>query len=294
MMKYLLCFLLLFPVFLFSQELDATVSMNTEKLTTQNRDLLIGFEDALEEYLNNTRFTGNAWQGGRIRCAFNIFFVSGDDQNHYTAQVNITSLRPIHKTKTSSLMLNVMDTNWEFIYERGQSFYFNTMDFNSLTSFLDFYAFLVIGLDNDSYEQLSGTSAYSQALNIAVLGASSTFTKGWERNSNSYNRRVLADDLLSEKFRQFRENFFDYHYNGLDLMSTDRQTGISNVVKLINNLEVAYVKRDLRGVLMKVFFDTKSTEIVNVLKSYQDKNIYTILKKIDPGHISKYDEAMGE
>lgn len=293
-MKYLLCFLLLFPVFLFSQELDATVSMNTEKLTTQNRDLLIGFEDALEEYLNNTRFTGNAWQGGRIRCAFNIFFVSGDDQNHYTAQVNITSLRPIHKTKTSSLMLNVMDTNWEFIYERGQSFYFNTMDFNSLTSFLDFYAFLVIGLDNDSYEQLSGTSAYSQALNIAVLGASSTFTKGWERNSNSYNRRVLADDLLSEKFRQFRENFFDYHYNGLDLMSTDRQTGISNVVKLINNLEVAYVKRDLRGVLMKVFFDTKSTEIVNVLKSYQDKNIYTILKKIDPGHISKYDEAMGE
>lgn len=293
-MKYLLCFLLLFPVLLFSQELDATVSINTEKLTTQNRDLLIGFENALEEYLNNTRFTGNAWQGGRIRCAFNIFFVSGDDQNHYAAQINVTSLRPIHKTKTSSLMLNVMDTNWEFIYERGQSFYFNTMDFNSLTSFLDFYAFLIIGLDNDSYEQLSGTSAYSQALNIAVLGSSSTFTKGWERNSNSYNRRVLADDLLSEKFRQFRENFFDYHYNGLDLMSTDRQTGISNVVKLINNLEVAYVKRDLRGVLMKVFFDTKSTEIVNVLKGYQDKNIFAVLKKIDPGHISKYDEAMGE
>lgn len=289
----IICFLL-FPILINAQELDATVTINVEQLPTASRERLDYFANQIKDYLNNTKFTHKAWEGDRIKCSFNIFFSSSNDETSYAAQMVVTSQRPIEGTKLGSLMMSIMDNTWAFKYEKNQAMYFNRADFDPLTSLLDFYAYLMIGFDADSYRPLEGTEYFQKALDITVRGASSSSSKGWQLESNAYNRRALIDNLLNAKYQQFRQDYFDYHYNGLDLFYTNdqRQIAYNNIVKLIKNLEKMKDQLDIRSVLMKVFFDAKAGEFVETLKNYPDKSIFNSLKKIDPPHISKYDEAM--
>ncbi len=290
-MKKLFIIMLLLPVFYLAQELDAKVTINNEKLLAVYKDKLANFTQDLENYLNNTHFTGDNWEYEKIKCNFNIFFSSAVDENKYSAQVSVTSLRPVEGTTSPSLMLNVVDNNWEFVYEPGQSMYF-VQDYDDLTDFLDFYAFMIIGLNEDSFAELGGSEYFNQAYNIAILGASTPNTTGWDKSSSSYNRRGLIDDLLNEKYRVFREDYFNYHYNGLDIYSTKKIEAQNNIIKLIKNLETLKTKVDIYGTLIKTFFDAKSGEITTYLKDYPDKSIFKSLKKVDPPHTAKYDEIL--
>ena len=49
-------------------------------------------------------------------------------------------------------MLRIKDDSWQFTYTRGQSMYHDNFKFNSLTSLLDYYAYMIIGFDDDSWE----------------------------------------------------------------------------------------------------------------------------------------------
>ena len=290
----IICLLFIIPQFILAQELDATVTINVEQLDTSSRGRLDNFKTQMQDYLNNTKFTKQPWQGEKIKCSFTVFFVGSPDETTYSAQMVVTSLRPIYATRLSSLMLNIMDSNWQFVYQRNQSMYFNQKDFDPLTSFLDFYAYIIIGFDGDSFDKMGGTDCFQKALEICVKGGSSAFSKGWLTESTVYNRRVLVDNLLNTKYQQFRADYFDYHYNGIDLLHVENQTqnGYYNMIKLVKDIERARDDLDPRSVLLKVFFDAKAGEFAENFKGYPDKSVLTLLKKIDPPHTSKYDEAL--
>ena len=101
----------------------------------------------------------------------------------------------------------------------------------------------------------------------------------------------MVEDLLNEKYRPFREAIADYYY-GLDYFGKNKETGQKYIVKLVDELVNLKKKIDLTGVFVKVFFDAKCGELINRLKSYPDKTVFEKLKKIDPSHLAKYDEAM--
>ena len=144
----------------------------------------------------------------------------------------------------------------------------------------------------DTWNKLGGTPYFSKASDIVSLGAMSSFSNGWTKNSNSYSRRGLVDDLLNDKFRSFRESIYDYYY-GIDIYSMNKAEGQKRIVKLVNILQDLRAKMDLNTVLTKVFFDAKAGEIVDRLKTYPDKEkIFAELKKIDPAHAAKYDENL--
>ncbi len=289
-------FVIVLPGFAGAQELNATVTVNSEQLSSAERDRVNNFGKQVQEYLNNTKFTGQPWDGEKIQCAFNIVFQNSSDEVTYTAQVVVASQRPIYGTGSSSKMLYVLDNAWQFRYEKNQSMYFNQTNFDPLTSFLDFYAYLIIGLDMDSYYALGGNDYFQKDLEITVRGAASQFSNGWQSQSNAYNRRLLIDNLLNAKYQQFRQDYFNYHYNGIDLLSSQkpevREAAIKNIVKLITDLYASKDQIDWRSVLMKVFFDAKAVEIVDILKNYPDKTIFEKLKSIDAPHTAKYDEAL--
>lgn len=278
---------------IYSQELDATVVVNYENLPVAAKDRLINFGQQIKDYLNNNKFTKQNWEGDKIKCNFNIFFTGGSDDLIYSAQLVVSSQRPIEGTPRSSLMLSIMDNSWQFRYERNQAMYFNQTDFDPLTSLLDFYAYIIIGFDMDSYYRLGGSEYFSKALEITVKGASSQFPEGWQSKSTAYNRRGLVENLVNAKYQQLRQDIFDYHYNGLDLYHSPdtKAQAQQNIVKLIKNLDKIRSQLDPRSVFLKVFFDAKAGEFVEYLRDYPDKEIFNILKKIDSGHIAKYDEA---
>jgi hypothetical protein len=63
------------------------------------------------------------------------------------------------------------------------------------------------------------------------------------------------------------------------------------MAKLVNAIDNIRAKSDINTVLMKVFFDSKSGEMAERFKVYPNRDIYQTLKKIDPAHAKKYDDA---
>ncbi len=274
-----------------AQELNAKVTVNYEGLQIRNRELLADFASVIENYLNSTQFNNEPWEGEKINCIFNIFFTGASSDIDYTAQVVIVSTRPVYRSDRQSPMLTINDANWSFKYERGQALYSNQAIYDPITSFLDFYANLIIGWDWDTWSELGGNANYQKAFNIANLGINSNFRKGWERTSDACNRTRLCDDLLNEKFRPFREAFYEYHY-GIDFYQVDKTQAQKHIVNLIQVLSEMRTKMDISSVLIKTFFDAKYGEIVDLLRDYPDKSIVDKLKRIDPAHISKYNELI--
>ena len=290
-MKTLFFLLICISAIDFPQELNCTVTLNTESISIASRDKLKDFAQTVEDYMNKTHFTDN-WSGGKIDCAMSIFMLSASGDVNYSAQVVVTSMRPIYKTQDNSLVLSINDNAWSFSYDQGQALYQNQTVFDPITGFLDFYANIIIGFDMDTWEKLGGTPYFTKASDIINLGATSSFSNGWTRNSNAYNRRRLVDDLLNDKFRSFRESIYDYYY-GIDIYSMNKSEGQKDIIKLVNVLQNLKTKMDLNTVLTKVFFDAKAGEIIDRLKNYPGKQeVFAVLKKIDPSHAAKYDEQL--
>ena len=292
-MKFLAALFLLLSSGILAQELNCKVTVNFESLPVVNREYLTNFAAEVQDYMNKIKFTGENWDVDRIDCSMNIIFTSAADDINYSAQAVVVSQRPIYNSTDNSLMLVVNDNAWQFTYQRGQSLVYSESDFNSLTSFLDFYAYIIIGYDTDSYEQLGGSRHYTKAyrlLNIASSAAGSS--AGWVSGSGSYSRVRLIEDLMQEKYRPFREAFYNYHYNGLDMYAKQKEKALQNIANLVIALDGMRTKLSINSVLIKTFFDSKHGELIQYLKEYPDKDIFKILKRVDAPHSAKYDEAM--
>jgi hypothetical protein len=289
-MRFFLMLVLIPFTISFSQEINCNVTVNYEGLSVENRERLVDFKGVIESYMNTTSFTGQAWDGLKIDCSLTIFFTSasGDD---YSAQVVLVSTRPIFRSTRQSPMLTISDPNWSFRYVQNQAMYANQATFDPITTFLDFYANLVIGFDWETWAELGGTPYFNKAFNLLNLSVGSPYKKGWEQTSASYSRWGLCQDLLNDNYRAFREAFYVYHY-GIDEMQLRKKDGQEKIASIVNVLENMQKKTGINSVLIKLFFDTKNGEIIELLKDYPDYNIFNRLKKVDPAHSAKYDEAL--
>ncbi|GBD86701.1 hypothetical protein BMS3Abin03_00623 [bacterium BMS3Abin03] len=290
-MKKLILLLLLFTTYNYSQELNCNVLVNYQNLPVNNRELLSDFKNVVMDYMNNTHFTDENWDGDKIECSLNIFFTGASSDVDYSAQIVVVSQRPIYQSTRNSPMLTINDGKWSFKYEVGQSMYANLDAFDPLTSLLDYYALIIIGFDMDTWAEFGGTPYFKKAYNIVNLASNSQNRNGWLASSSPYSRWGLVNDLLSEKYASFRSAIFDYHY-GIDIFAKNKQVGQTKLVEPIDILYTIYKKEGLiKSVLVKVWFDAKYGEITDHLKDYPDKTIFTKLKKIDPSHTGRYDSA---
>jgi Domain of unknown function (DUF4835) len=287
-MKFIFGLLLIFTVTVFGQELNCHVTVNFEKVPINNRELLQDFANEIESYMNTTRFT-NMDPASKIECSLSILFASASSDIDYTAQMIVVSQRPVYHSERNSPMITINDGLWAFKYEKGQALYSNQGTYDPITSFLDFYAYVIIGFDWDTWEEFGGTKYFQQAQNIINLGQNSSFTSGWQSNSSTYSRWGLINELLAEKYSAFRSADFDYHY-GLDIYQDKKEEGMNKIVGLVDVLYTMWQKQGgINSVLIKTFFDAKNGEIIDHLKDYHDKTVFEKLKKIDPPHAAKYE-----
>lgn len=292
-MKHVIFFLIFLPVFIYAQELNVTVTVNTDHLRSEEKDRVESFANDVQNYLNRNKYSDGDFQGAKIQCNLMILFSSAANETDYNAQVVVTSERPVYGTNKNSLMLQILDDNWKFSYQKGQAMYYDRNQYDPLTSFLDFYAYLIIGFDADSYDPQGGDKYFLRAVDVAMTGSSKGPNQGWDVTSASYNRRRLLEDLTSEKYHEFRQDYFQYHYNGIDLFAKHKDRAQANIAKLVTGLFQQKDKMDPRSVLLRIFFTAKCSEIIDYLKDYPKKeDILEKLKIIDPAHISKYNEAL--
>lgn len=291
---FVLMFILTVP--LFSQELDCKVTINSiESIQSPQRDYLRNFSSDVERYLNNTRFTNEDLNGEKIVCNIEITFKSGSSNNRYQAQAFIASQRPVYivndVSDRTTPILRIMDNNWEFTYMPNQRMNHDEMIFDPLTGFLDFYAYLIIGYDLETYVPMSGNSCFQKAVNIVRLAANSSEANDWKQTSASYSKFGISDELTNMKYDSFRRAFNDYHYDGIDLLATEQKKAQDNILNALESINEIQIRQSRNSIIIKQFFDAKSREIAEVFQTYPDRSIYDKLSSFDEENRSKYQEA---
>lgn len=275
---------------LYSQ-LECKVTLNTDNIQGGYRENLQNFASDIENYINSNKWSSDDFPQ-KIKCSMNIFFTTTSGENRYSAQVFIGSQRPIYFGKNPSdkntILLRIFDDKWEFTYLKNQPIYKNENKFDPLMSFINFYVYLILGFDYDTYSQLSGTNYFQRAMSICNQASGSI---GWDRSNSAYSKFSFAEEILNPKFNLFRQSQYIYHFKGLDLLATKPEKGFTNIISSLSKIDSLNYLIAGRSIVLKTYFDTKYLEFVDVFRNYPDKEIYLKLSKIDKSHKLIYDEA---
>jgi hypothetical protein len=284
----------LIPGELRGQELSCDVTVNVESIPTAQRDYLRNFEQDVERYMNTARFTDEDLMGEKIVCTIDVFFKMATGDNSYQAQFFISSQRPIYvndaKTEKVTPIIRIMDEKCEFGYIPNQRLVQDDMVFDPLADLLDFYAYLIIGYDLETYTPLSGARWFQKALNIVQMGSSSAYGKDWQATSASYSRFAIANELNDVKYDAIRNAFNRYHFDGIDLLQTDAKSAMAAMLNAIETINEQRRRQNPTSVVVKHFFDAKYREIADVFVGYGDISVFDKLSTFDPEHRSTYQE----
>jgi len=289
-------FAVLANTWVFSQELDATVDVDLSAINIDVRDRLSNFKQDVQNYLNKTRFTDedivNDLRGKpyKIKCGFQFYFRSATGFDSYESQMVVNIQRNIYKTQNYTTTLRIKDETWAFTYIKGQSFYHDDLKYNSLTSFLDYYAYLAIGVDDDSWEPTLGTQRFQKAQNVVNLAIANSDGRGWVDNSLlKQARSVFPSEYLNSKYDNFRKAFWMYHFAGMDSLQYNKRQALEKIAQSLEMMGKIR-KNEIRSFIIRNFFDAKYLEIAATLVDYYDKTIYRKLMDFDPDHAATYEE----
>jgi hypothetical protein len=267
-----------------------------DRLSIDVRDRLSNFKQDVTDYLTKTKFTDevivNDVKGKpyKIRCTFNIAFSSSAGFDSYEAQVIVSAQRYIFKSPDYTPLVRIKDEKWLFNYVKGQSFYHDALRFSNLTSFLDYYAYLIIGMDDDSWELELGTQRFQKAQDVVNLAIASGSSSGWvEVTGLKPSRSSYPLELLNSKYDDFRKAVWLYHFSGIDSIKFFKSQSLERIAKAIE-LIGKVKKSEVRSFTVKMFFETKYLEIAQLMVDYYDKSIFRKLGEIDPDHLATYDE----
>jgi len=292
-MKYLILFcLIIISQSVLSQDLNARVQILAPQLANSNKRILDILETSIKDFLNNKRWSVDALlPQERIDCNFVITITDWDGSSNFKAEAQIQSNRPVYNSSYSSTLLNISDRDFGFTYSEGQPLDFSEQNFiNNLGSLLAFYAYIITGMDYDSFSKFGGTSYFEKAqtvLNNAQIAPNS----GWKAFENLRNRFWLVENLTNKSFNPIRESIYIYHRDGLDVMVENQSKGRKAVLSVIPQLQ-KIDKQNQGSILNQIFFTAKADEIINILATAdpQEKlKAYNALSVIDPANSLKYE-----
>lgn len=282
MRNWLTIFIIVFSFQMNSaQELNATVSVNADRMTDVNPQIFKNLEKQITEFLNNTKWTDREYKlNEKIACNFFIN-VSEFNSNNIVATLQIQSSRIVFNSTYSSPILNLNDKDFAFRFIEFEQLIYDQNTFNSnLISVLAFYANIIIGIDMDTYSDLGGTKYLEIASNIMNISQSSGY-KGWSQSEgNNNNRYFLISDLLSNTYAPYRKSLNQYHLNGLDLMADDLKKGKEGVSSSIETLAQIQKSRP-NALLTRTFFDAKTDEIVQIFSGGPQTNNANLLENLN-------------
>ncbi len=289
---------LAFIVFLFSivfsshsQELNATVIINSDKVQSSNKQVYQTLQKALTEFINDKQWTNrNFKQQERINCAFNII-INEQNGSNFSGTLQVQSTRPVYNSTYATPVLNINDTNFNFRYNEFDPLIYNPTVYESnLISMIAFYAYTIIGVDADTFALKGGESYLKQAESIMLL-AQSSGESGWQNEVGKQNRFALIDNLLSSKFSALRSIYYNYHRNGFDNLADNKNSAKEAIEKSVLDLDKLF-NIAIGNYMIRVFLDAKGDEIVNVfsdgIPSKNQSQMLTVLNRIAPTYKNRW------
>jgi len=251
-----------------AQELQAKININHSQIQGTDESIWENLQQTLEQFVNERQWTAMQFQKNeRIQCSFNITVTKYNrDDNRFTCTALIQANRPVYNSAYTTTLYNNTDKSFDFDFAQFDQLNFNDeMVDNQLTALFAYYAYLIIGLDLDSFSPMGGTEILQQCMNL-VNNAQDLGFAGWKAFEDSRNRFAIINDYLEESLKPFRQLQYDYYRNGLDEMANNADRGRTNIsAALQDNLKAAHDNKPL-SLLPQIWTDYKRDELANIYK----------------------------
>ena len=279
-----------------AQELNCTVTINSDQIEGSNKQVYETLKQGIEEYMNQNRWTNMTFaEAEKIECSM-LIVVKQVLGNSYSCEMTLQSRRPVYGTTYTTPLLNFKDNAFNFTYQEFDRIEWQQNQFTTnLTAMLAYYCYLIIGHDMDSYQRLGGTPCFRMCEEIVNACQSASMEgseqKGWLAFDSNRNRYALINNLQDEAFKKYRNFYYEYHRLGLDEMSGNVTTGRARIAEGLPVLKEAYRARPATYVI-NTFLDAKADELVDIFRKGTDKEkkeVYDLLIDIDPTRQNTYD-----
>jgi hypothetical protein len=279
----ILCIIAAMP--LQAQELNARVSVNSDRIQGTNRNIFTTMERALNQLVNGTPWSAAAFSTNeRIDCSFSVVILEQLTDHTFRAELMVQSSRPVYNSSYITTMLNYRDTKFDFEYMENATIQMQQSTLNSnLEAVIAFYANLILALDFDSFSPMGGSAFFRQAQQIATMAQSAGWS-GWSAFDDSKSRGSMIMAYLDESLKKYREGWYTYHRKGLDEMAANPDRARITILSATPALKEMRSVR-FSEILLQMFSDAKLDELVSIAgkaTSDEKKELYDLLRNIYP------------
>lgn len=286
-MHRIISFILIFTASICSlsaQELNCKVEINSDQVQNVSKEVFVTLEAAMNEYVNNNKWSNAQFQANeKIECRM-FFTIKAYVDDVMTGDLQVQSMRPVYNSTYTTTLLNFKDTKIEFAYRENEPLVFSeTTHESNVTAILNFYSYLILALDFDSFSLNGGNEYFDRAAKVVQL-AQSTGEKGWKAFEDTKNRSSVLSAYTDPATSSIRTIFYKYHRLGLDQMVLSPDKGRAAITDCISQLKTIYDVAPM-SVCLSMFKDAKLDEIVNVYSkatSTEKNNVYELLYPLYP------------
>jgi len=278
-----------------AQEFNCQVSVIAPQVAQAQTTVFRSMELAIKEFFNTRRFT-NLNYAAAERVDLNVLLTISNQPapDRFEGTLQVIYARPVYGTDYTSPILDLVDEQVKFNFLENTQIEFSPDRYiNNLSSLLGFYAYFVLGLDGDTFSPLGGADFYTQAQQV-VNNAQNSGEDGWRAFESQRNRYWLLDNQLQAVFRPLRELLYDYHRQGMDVMTEDVANARKKIAASIEKLKTVHQAKPA-SYNLQVIFNAKYQELVNIFKPAdpgEKTKLFNTLQIIDPGHIGEYQKMM--
>ena len=280
-------------------ELNCTVRINTPQLQVTDRRVFDQLEISLREFLNNTKWTNETFEEHeRIKCNFILTIKTEQGNNSVEAELAVQSVRPVYGSGYETPMLSHLDKDVTFQYDQNQPIQFqvDAGDNPNLPALFAFYVYVILAMDYDSYALYGGDQHLLTAQQIVtnIQNSPNNRSGGWRPadGGKNRNRYWIVENLLNPRVRPYRAAMYTYHRKGLDLFSSDIESGKTAVLQALEEVDkvnTAY----FNSMITQMFANSKKDELVEMWKiggKQQKDRVQQIMMKVDPANSPRYRE----
>lgn len=279
-----------------AQELIAKITINHNQIQGTDASVFDNLKETLEQFVNDRQWTDYQFQKNeRIVCNFNITVTKYDQSsNKFTCNALIQANRPVYNSAYNTTLYNNKDNDFNFEFAQFDQLNFNEEQIdNQLTALFAYYAYLIIGLNLDSFSPMGGEDILQRCMNLTNNAQNQNFT-GWKSFETDRNRFAIINDYLDGAMKPFRQLQYDYYRTGLDEMANNVERGRTNITTALEtNLKKAHDDKPLSS-LPAIWTDFKKDELANIYKGKgtqkEKEAIYELLFSINPSQNNSWEK----
>ena len=267
------------------QELNCKVTVNADQIATSDRGIFKDMERGIATFMSTRKWSADTYKNyERINCSIFLNISKMPSIGTFIASAQITVARPVYNTNYETVLLNFADREWEFEYIESLPLDYNDNAYiSNLTSMLAYYAYIIIGMDADSFTEKGGDPYFQKAL-MVVNNAQSSNRPGWQSIGSNRNRYNLIENINNPQMVELRKNTYKYHRMALDTFDKTPDESRQTILTVLKNIRTVWQIYP-NSIFIISFFDSKANELVNV---FSEGNIgvrreaYDLLTAIDP------------